>query len=434
MIPITHIDDLSEEKKERMFNRFGDDFSDILINTVIPIVQDVKKKGDQAVIEYTEKFDGVKLDSVTATEAEIETQAAKVSDEVREAFAVAYDNIREFHNRQLHDDIHYLRDDGSRMGLVYRAIENAAVYVPGGKASYPSSVLMGTVPAKIAGVERLTLITPPGKDGLIQPVVAAAVQLVGVDVVIKSGGAQGIAAAGFGTGTIKKSDLVVGPGNVFVTAAKTYLFSLAHIQIDSMAGPSEVLVIADESANPEWVAWDLLSQAEHEENALAVLLTPCESLAIAVNDYIQKDIDAHKGRYEIKAAALQNCDTIITNSIEEAVEFSNSYAPEHMQMLVDEPEEYLEKIKNVGSLFLGHYSPVAVGDFISGTNHILPTGGAARYSSGVSVDTFMHRMTYQNISKEALAAYMPYTNVIAKQEGFDDKHGGSIRKRFENKG
>ncbi|MFW6365757.1 MAG: histidinol dehydrogenase [Spirochaetota bacterium] len=431
MLPISRLSDLSEDEKLLLCNRYGADFSDVLINTVIPIVQDVQTNGDRAVLSYTKKFDGVTLDTVLCTPNEIESQAAKVDKFVISAFTKAYDNIHEFHSHQRREDITYTRRDGSRLGMLYRPIERAAVYVPGGKASYPSSVLMGAVPARIAGVKTLTIVTPPDEDGMVPPGIAAVSTIAGVDTIIKSGGAHGIAAAGAGTQTVSKSDLVVGPGNIYVTAAKTYLFSLGLIQIDSMAGPSEVLIIADDSADPEWVAWDLLSQAEHEERALALLLTTSKTLADEVNGHIQRDIDARRGRHDIKTAALKQCRTFLVDSIEEAVSFSNRYAPEHMQMMVTDPEHYLDVIQNVGSLFLGHYSPVAVGDFISGTNHILPTGGAARFSSGLSVDTFMHRMTYQNVSPEALKDYMPYTDIIAGVEGFDDKHGASIRKRFE---
>lgn len=431
MIPITKLSDLTTIQLNSLFNRFGDDFHDILVNTVIPIVNDVKTDGDSAVIKYTKKFDNVSLTSVMANEEEFQKGFDSLKPEVLEAFKVAKSNIEEFHKKQLHSDISYKRQDGSQLGLMYRPIESAAIYVPGGKASYPSSILMGVIPAQLAGVKNITVITPPGPDGNLSPVIGGICRLLEIDQVIKSGGAQGIAAAGLGTETITKSNIVIGPGNIFVTAAKTYLFSLGAIQIDSMAGPSEVLIIADEKADPKWVAYDLLSQAEHEERALAVLVTTSLDLAEKVNKEIEKDIAAGKGRIEIKEKALKNCLTIICDSIEEAIGFSNSYAPEHMELMVANPMEYLDSIKNVGSLFLGSHSPVAVGDYISGTNHILPTGGAARFSSGVSVDTFMHRMTWQNISREALKSYKDNLSEIAKQEGFDDKHGGSVRVRFE---
>ncbi|MBN2771383.1 MAG: histidinol dehydrogenase [Spirochaetes bacterium] len=431
MIPITKLSDLTTIQLNSLFNRFGDDFHDILVNTVIPIVNDVKTDGDSAVIKYTNKFDNVSLKSVMAGEEEFQKGFDSLKPEVLDAFKAAKSNIEEFHKKQLHSDISYKREDGSQLGLMYRPIESAAIYVPGGKASYPSSILMGVIPAQLAGVKNITVVTPPGLDGNLSPAIGGICRLLDIDQVVKSGGAHGIAAAGLGTETVTKSNLVIGPGNIYVTAAKTYLFSLGAIQIDSMAGPSEVLIIADEQADPKWVAYDLLSQAEHEERAVAVLVTTSMEFAEKVNKEIEKDIAAGQGRIEIKKKALKNCLTVICDSVEEAIAFSNSYAPEHMEFIVTNPMEYLDSIKNVGSLFLGSHSPVAVGDYISGTNHILPTGGAARFSSGVSVDTFMHRMTWQNISREALQLYKDNLSEIARQEGFDDKHGGSVRVRFE---
>ena len=253
--------------------------------------------------------------------------------------------------------------------------------------------------------------------------------------IIKAGGAQGIAAAGFGTQTVPKADIIVGPGNIFVTAAKTYLFSMGVIQIDSMAGPSEVLIVADRNANPKWIAWDLLSQAEHEEMALAVLVTPSEKLARDVAEEIERDIAAGKGRHAIKKTSIARGGLILVcESIDQAVEFSNIYGPEHMELVVDNPLDYLGRIRNVGSLFLGPHAPVAVGDYYSGTNHILPTGGAARFSSGTSVDTFMRRTTFQWLPEAALKKALGPVGVMSKVEGFDDKHGGSVRVRFEKEG
>ncbi|HPB33087.1 MAG TPA: histidinol dehydrogenase, partial [Candidatus Sumerlaeota bacterium] len=290
MIPIIHYNDLTPEKLDRLYNRFGDDFSSIMINTVIPIVNDVKQKGDEAVIGYTKKFDGVTLSSILASEQEIETAWNNTPPHILDAFRKAQENIQEYHLHQKQDNYIYTREDGITLGMTFDAIESAGIYVPGGKASYPSSVLMGVIPAQIAGVKNITVITPPDKTGNIPEITLAVCRLLGVTQVLKSGGAQGIAAAGFGTETIAKSDIIVGPGNIFVTAAKTYLFSLGVIQIDSMAGPSEVLIIADEHANPEWVAYDLLSQAEHEEMAMAVLVTTSQSLAEKVREVINKDI------------------------------------------------------------------------------------------------------------------------------------------------
>ncbi len=432
MIPIMKIAELTAVEKEALFNRFGEDFTTVMINTVVPIVNEVKEQGDEAVKKYTASFDGVLLDSITATEDELRTGYENTPKEILESFTRAKENIEEFHNRQVRETISYTRDDGTLLGMKYEAIERAAVYVPGGKAAYPSSVLMGVVPAKIAGTETITLVTPPDPRGLVPDIIGATCVLAGVDRVVKSGGAQGIAAAGFGTETVGRSDIIVGPGNIYVTAAKTYLFSLGIVQIDSMAGPSEVLIIADESAPAKWAAWDFLSQAEHDEMAVPILVTTSEKLAREVVEAVREDIESGRGRHEIKKASVSNNGLILlAKDLDEAIDFSNRYGPEHMELMVKDPLSHLDTIRNVGSLFLGNYSPVAVGDFYSGTNHILPTGGAARFSSGTSVETFLRRTTFQCLTGEGLRkAEKPVTD-MAKVEGFEDKHGGSVTVRFE---
>lgn len=431
MIQIKSLKKLSADEKTRLFNRFGADFSSIMIDTVVPIISDVRKNGDAAVIRYTDKFDGIKLASILATEEEIESASRNIDKKVLEAFSEAGKNIEEFHEKQKRENIRYTRKDGTELGIIYQPIENAAVYVPGGKASYPSSVLMGVIPAKIAGVKNITLVTPPNREGKIPDAVLAICRMLGVDKIVKSGGAQGIAAAGLGTESVIKSDIIVGPGNIYVTAAKTYLFSLGMVQIDSMAGPSEVLIIADENANPEWVACDMLSQAEHEENAAAILVTTSQKVASAVADAIKADVDSGSGRHDIKKKSISARGLIlIADSINDAIEFSNSYAPEHMEFMVKDPMKYLDKIKNTGSLFLGQYAPVAVGDYFSGTNHILPTGGACRFSSGTSVETFLRRTTFQHLTVEGLRRAEGPVSIMSDYEGFGDKHGGSVRIRF----
>lgn len=433
MIPIRKLKDLNKQELNRLFNRFGDDFSSIMINTVIPIVNDVRKNGDQAVKKYTEKFDNIKISSLIVTEEEIDKAYKNTPAQVIDAFKRAKINIEEFHLRQRRDNLLYSRPDGTTLGIQFEPIENAGLYVPGGKASYPSSVLMGAIPAKIAGSKEITVITPPDKSGKVPDIVLAVCRLLDLKNILRSGGAQGIAAAAIGTESVKKSDIIVGPGNIYVTAAKTYLFSLGVIQIDSMAGPSEVLIIADDSAEPKWVAYDLLSQAEHEEMATAILVTTSEKLAKSVNEEIARDIDSRKGRHEIKKKALARSMVILVESIAQAIDFSNKYGPEHMEFIVPGPMDYLSQIRNVGSLFMGNFAPVAVGDYFSGTNHILPTGGAARFSSGVGVDTFMRRTTFQHLSREALYNAKEPVDIMSKIEGFDDKHGGSVDVRFETK-
>jgi histidinol dehydrogenase len=431
MVQIERLKDLTSARLDRLFNRYGEDFSEIMFRTVIPIVNDVRKEGDAAVRKYTEKYDGVRLDSLLVTGEEIERAWENTPHKVMDAFRRAKENIEEFHLHQKPQDLHYTRGDGTILGVRHHAIEGAAIYVPGGKASYPSTVLMGAVPAKIAGTKNITIITPPGRDGAVSDAVLAVCRLLDLRTVLKSGGAQGVAAAGIGTETVKKSDIIVGPGNMYVTAAKSYLFSLGIVQIDSMAGPSEVLIIADESANPLWVAYDLLSQAEHEESAVTLLVTPSEKLAHAVRDELTKDIESGRGRQEIKRKALQRGLILIVDDLDEAVEFSNRFGPEHLELMVPEPMRYLPKIQNAGSLFLGGYSPVAVGDYYSGTNHILPTGGSARFSSGVGVETFLRRTPFQLFTPEALRAARGPIGIMSRIEGFGDKHGGSVDIRFE---
>ena len=429
---IRNLQELNGAELNSLLNRFGEDFSSLMIDTVIPIVQHVRRDGDDAVRHYTRKFDRIDLPSILVDENEIEQCEKKVPRGVIDAFAAARKNIEEFHLKQKRDIIRYTRGDGTTLGVMYHPLERAAVYVPGGKAAYPSSVLMGVIPAQVAGVENITVITPPGPDGTVNPVVLAMCRMLGVKSIVKSGGAQGIAAAGLGTESVVKSDIIVGPGNIYVTAAKTYLFSLGMIQIDSMAGPSEVLIIADESANPEWVACDLLSQAEHEEMAIALLVTPSPELAAAVSDAVARDLERGTGRSEIKRKAIgDNGLILLTGSIGEAIDFSNRYGPEHMELMVDNSLEYLPIIRNVGSLFLGHHSPVAAGDYFSGTNHILPTGGAARFSSGLSVETFLRRTTFQHLSREALKKACAPIGVMSRVEGFEDKHGASVALRFD---
>ncbi len=431
MIDIRKIKDLTSAELDRLFNRFGEDFSSIMINTVVPIVNDVKANGEEAVKKYTEKFDGVKLNSVFATEEEINEGHNNAPKDVLAAFMKARKNIEEFHRRQLRENSIYTRGDGITLGLSYQAIESAGIYVPGGKASYPSSVLMGVIPAQIAGAKNITIITPPNKEGKIPDIIYAICKELGVKNIIKSGGAQGIALAAFGSDKIQKCNIIVGPGNIFVTAAKTYLFSMGVIQIDSMAGPSEILIISDEKSRPDWVAWDFLSQAEHEERALAVLVTTSAKLAEEVRKIIIEDIESGRGRHEIKKTSVANGGTILlADSLEEAIDFSNKYGPEHMEFMVENPLEYIDKIKNVGSLFLGRFSPVAVGDYYSGTNHVLPTGGAARFSSGTSVETFLRRTTFQLLNEKSLKKAADPVRLMSTYEGFGDKHGDSVDIRF----
>lgn len=434
MIKIKKLKDIKDKELNILFNRFGQDLSDVLQKTVIPIINDVKKNGDSAVKKYNEKYDNIKQDNLLVSGEEIENGYKNADPDILNAFMHAKVNIEEFHAHQKREMIRYSRADGTELGVMYQPIEKAAVYAPGGKASYPSSVIMGVIPAQIAGTKEITLVTPPDRNGRISDIILSICRVLGINKIVKAGGAHGIAAAGLGTESIAKSDIIVGPGNIYVTAAKAHLFSLGAVQIDGLAGPSEVLIIADENADPEWAAYDLLSQAEHEERAFPVLVTTSEAFAEKVREAVTIDIEQAKGRHSIKKASIENNGLIVlTDTIDEAIGFSNAFAPEHMEFMVKNPMRYLDRIKNTGSLFLGNYAPVAAGDYYSGTNHILPTGGACRFSSGLSVETFLRRTTFQHLAKEALEMARGPINKMSKAEGFDDKHGGSVEIRFKQK-
>lgn len=427
---IRKLKDLVKEDINRLIFRFGDDFSQVIRDVAAPICDEVQKDGDSAVTKYTSKFDHVDLKHICASAEEIESAYKETPKELIEAFEQAITNVREFHEKQKREGFEYERPDGSRFGMIYQPIDSAALYAPGGTAAYPSSVVMGVIPAQIAGVKNITLVTPPAKNGSVPTVTGAVCRMLGVKTIVKSGGAQGIAAVGFGTDSVQKAEIVIGPGNIYVTAAKSYLFSRGVIQIDSLAGPSEMVVIADSDNDPQWVAYDMLSQAEHDPRSIALLLTDSQEFAREVISFIEKDLSLGGGRHEIKAKAIESSEVIVTDTIEEAVDFASSYGPEHLQLMVKEPMRFLQRIRNVGSLFIGPWAPVAVGDYISGTNHILPTGGAARFSSGLSVETFLRRTTWQNVSREGLLSYRKNLMTIANAEGFADKHGGSVEIRF----
>lgn len=423
---------LTIEETNSLLYRFGSDFIDTMVTKVVPIVNDVRERGDAAVKEYAHRFDGKAPNKLMAEKSELVNGAKKVDRAIIDAFSKAKENIEEFHKRQIRESYRYERGTDGLFGAQYHPIERAAVYAPGGKALYPSSVLMGIIPAQIAGVKEITLITPVREGTELNPIICAMCELLGIEKVLKVGGAQGIAAAGFGTESVSKADIIVGPGNVFVTSAKSYLFSLGVIQIDSLAGPSETVVISDTSVDPTWVAWDLLSQAEHEENARAVLIDTSEDHAREVLKAIEQDLQTNTGRAEIKKTSVERHLTIlIADSVEEAITFSNRYAPEHLQLMTADPLQYVDSVKNTGSLFLGSFSPVAAGDYFSGTNHVLPTGGAARFSSGLSVDTFCRRTTWQMLTREGLERAKDPISIMSEVEGFGDKHGGSVRIRFE---
>lgn len=408
------------------------------LETARSVLARVRLEGKAAVLALTEQYDGVRLSDLLVT-AEEWKAADSVDAAVREAFAKAHGNIQAFHRVQKDAlDERTAVIDGTTLGFRYVPVETAALYVPGGKASYPSSVLMGLVPAVQAGVKNRIVITPPDKNGHVLPEVLYCAQLAGATAVLKAGGAQGIAAAAWGSAApgidLPAAQVVVGPGNRYVTAAKVLLASTGTVRIDLPAGPSEVLVIADDSASAEYVAADLLSQAEHGEDSMAVLVCTSEAFAREVSAWIARGFEERPARRSMKETSIrQHSYALIVKSMEEAVEFSNLFAPEHLELCVENPEEMLRRITSAGSVFLGHYAPVALGDYYSGTNHVLPTGRAGLAYSGLGVETFMRRITFQHPTKESLRKAFEPIQVMSRVEGLEFEHGHSVAVRFKDK-
>ncbi len=399
-------------------------------STVRGIIDDVRQRGDEAVFELTEKFDGIRLDakSLSVTDEEIEAAYNEVSPKLLSVIKKALVNIRSFHEKQVQQSWFTAREDGVLLGQKVTALENVGVYVLGGKAVYPSSVLMNIVPAKIAGVDHIYMTTPCGKDGRVPASTLVAAKEAGVDKIFKVGGAQAIAALAFGTKTIPKVDKIVGPGNIYVALAKKAVFG--HVSIDSIAGPSEILVLADETANPRYVAADLLSQAEHDELASAILITTNEKLAQAVQQEINGFLQV-LSRHEIIEKSLEHYGYIlIAKDKPQAIHAINAIASEHLEIVTANPYEDMTKIRNAGAIFLGAYSSEPLGDYFAGPNHVLPTNGTARFFSALSVDDFIKKSSIISYSREALAAIHNDIEDFAKCEELT-AHANSIHVRFE---
>ncbi|MCI9313380.1 MAG: histidinol dehydrogenase [Lachnospiraceae bacterium] len=398
-------------------------------SVVAGIIENVKTKGDQAVFEYTKQFDKweINADSVRVTEAEIEEACSVIEEEFIEVMKRSAANIEEFHRKQLRNSWIDTRPDGTILGQRILPISVSGVYVPGGKAAYPSSVLMNVIPAKVAGVQKIIMTTPAGADGKVNPGTLVAARIAGVDEIYKVGGAQAIAAMAFGTESIPKVDKITGPGNIFVALAKKACFG--YVSIDSIAGPSEILVLADETANPRYVAADLLSQAEHDELASAILITTDARLADAVN----KEIDGflqQLSRTGIIRKSLENYGYILlADSMDEAVLAANAIASEHLEILTRDPYAVMTKIQNAGAIFLGEYSSEPLGDYYAGPNHILPTNGTAKFFSPLNVDDFMKKTSIISYSREALERAHKDIELFAEKEGLT-AHANSIRVRF----
>ena len=394
---------------------------------VSDIIEDVKKRGDEALLYYCEKFDKAKLTSLEVTAEEIEEAFSLVEPEFIEILKKAAENIREFHKAQVRNSF-IINGDGYITGQKITPIEKVGLYVPGGTAAYPSTVLMDSIPAKIAGCKEICITTPPSANGKVNPAILAAAKIAGVDRIFKTGGAQAVAALAYGTETVPKVDKIVGPGNAFVAEAKRQVFGL--VSIDMIAGPSEILVVADGKSNPEFVAADLLSQAEHDKMASAVLVTDSEELAKRVSEQLEIQIPLLP-RAEIARASIDNNGKIIiADNLFDVIDVANEIAPEHLELCVDNPFDYLDKIKNAGSIFMGRYCPEALGDYFAGPNHTLPTSGTARFSSPLSVDDFVKKSQYTYYTEEALGRVAESIAFFAGKEGLD-AHAKSVTVRFE---
>ena len=397
-------------------------------DVVFDIIANVRKNGDAALFEYCEKFDKVTLSSLEVTEEEIDEAFASVEPKFIEILRAASENIYAFHSRQVRNNFMINEKDGVVIGQKIIPIEKVGLYVPGGTAAYPSSVLMNSIPAKIAGCGEIVMVTPPSKNGKVNPVILAAAKIAGVSRIFKVGGAQAVAALAYGTETVPAVDKIVGPGNAFVAEAKKQVFG--KVAIDMIAGPSEILVIADGTCNPICVAADMLSQAEHDRMASAVLVTDSESLAEAVSAELERQIPLLE-RCDIARASIDNNGKIIvTDSIDKAIEVSNLIAPEHLEVCVDNPFDHLDKIKHAGSIFMGKNCPEALGDYFAGPNHTLPTSGTARFSSPLSVDDFIKKTQFTYYTKDALRKVSRDIEYFAKKEGLG-AHAKSATIRFD---
>lgn len=395
---------------------------------VAEIIANVREKGDAALYEYSLKFDKVELGSLAVTSEEIEEAFAKIEPEFVSVLEKAAANIRKFHEKQLRSSFIINDEEGIVIGQKIIPIEKAGLYVPGGTAAYPSTVLMDAIPAKIAGCKELVMVTPPSKDGSVNPAILAAAHVAGVDRIFKVGGAQAIAALAYGTESIPKVDKIVGPGNAYVSEAKKQVFG--QVSIDMIAGPSEILAVADETCNPAFVAADMLSQAEHDRNASAVLVTNSEKLAYEVQAEIEKQLP-ELIREEIARASIENNGKIIVaDDIRTAIDIANEIAPEHLELCMDNPFDYLDSVKNAGSVFMGKSCPEALGDYFAGPNHTLPTSGTARFSNPLSVDDFIKKTQYTYYTPAALARVADDIALFANKEGLTG-HARSVLIRSE---
>ncbi|WAA10979.1 histidinol dehydrogenase [Fervidibacillus albus] len=419
----TNIDEIVSRNLEREFDAFEE-----IDRAVQTILEDVKKNGDQALFDYSKTFDGVNLTSLKVSKREKEEALQQVSMEELKLLQKASDNIRRFHEKQVEKTWIDDNEDGKILGQLIRPIDRVGLYVPGGKAIYPSSVFMNAIPAKVAGVSKIVMVTPPDRSGNIHPFTLAAAQIAGVDEIYKIGGAQAIGALAFGTESVRPVDKIVGPGNIYVARAKRMVFG--YVDIDMVAGPSEICIIADEGANAKFVAADLLSQAEHDENASAILITTSPTLAKNVRQQLIEQLDELE-RKEIASASIQNNGKLwIVDNLDVAFQLANAIAPEHLELMISEPMAHLSKVRHAGAVFLGEYSPEPLGDYFAGPNHTLPTNGTARFSSPLGVYDFVKKTSLIFYDRKQLCQVQQDIAELARMEGFTG-HAKSIEVRFE---
>ena len=400
-----------------------------VVPAVSEIINNVREKGDKAVYDYTVKFDGKAPEKTEITKEKIEELIKDCEPKFLEAITKAAANIKDFHARQVQQSWLTTKENGVIMGQRVRGLKRVGIYVPGGTAAYPSSVLMNAIPAKLAGVEEVIMVTPPCKDGKPNPNIMAAAKIAGVDRVFLMGGAQAVAALAYGTETVPKVDKIVGPGNIFVATAKKLLYGV--VDIDMIAGPSEILIVADKTANPKFLAADLMSQAEHDKLASSILLTTSDEIAVETEKEVLRQVEK-LSRKDIIEYSLSNFGAIIVCSdMTQAVDFANELAPEHLEVCCENPMEYVGKLHNAGSVFLGNYSPEPLGDYFAGPNHVLPTSGTARFFSPLSVDSFVKKSSFIYYTEDALKKDAELIEEFAKKEGLT-AHANSITVRFED--
>ncbi len=427
MIPITMVDGFSERVLFSQLKARSREVDRMVSSTVSDIIYDVRLNGDDAVAEYTKKYDGILPENVEITREEMESALTESSPDFVFALHKAAENIRDFHERQKQQSWLNTLDNGSILGQRVRGLDKVGIYVPGGTAAYPSSVLMNAIPAKIAGVKEIIMVTPPLKDGSANRNILAAAAIAGVDRIFLVGGAQAVAALAYGTEKIPRVDKIVGPGNIYVSTAKRLLFGT--VDIDMIAGPSEIVIIADENANPKFLAADLMAQAEHDVLASAILITTSEEIAEATRLELSNQIESLSRKEIIQKSLADYGAILLCSDISDAIDFANELAPEHLEVCIKNPLEYIGSINNAGSVFLGNFSPESLGDYYAGPNHVLPTGGTARFFSPLSVDSFIKKSSFIYYTYSDLSNAGENIIELAEAEGLT-AHANSIKVRF----